>query len=151
MDYAALRALLDSDPATDTMNDTEAADWCNEVAISNIGVLPIRDIASRWLNNGTWDAILSAANDTNHAAHDFAKSVVMIVDQSRKLGLDNFDFSLSKPNQLLIGLRDAGFIDQAEVDDILEMATRRMSRAEDAGISEHVYQRDVAEARARAA
>lgn len=148
MNYTALKTLLDSDPATASMTDAEAAAWCNEKAHSQIGSLPISTIASRWLNAGVWDSLLAAANDTGHAAHALAKGVVTVVKEARTLGLENFDFSLTRPNQLIIGLRDAGFIDQAEVDTIIEIATIQISRAQNAGIAGTVYPEDITKARA---
>lgn len=149
MDYAALKSLLDSDPSTATMSDPEAANWCNEKVHSVIGKLEISSIASRWLNTGVWDALLAAAADSNHAAHQLAVGVVTVTHEARTLGLENFDFSLPRPNQLLVGLRDAGFIDQAEVDVIVGMATRQISRVENAGISPSVTHIDIAIARGR--
>lgn len=130
MDYSALKTLLDSDPANADKSDSEAAAWCNEKAHSVIGKLEISSIASRWLNSGVWDALLGAAADSNHAAHQLARGVVTVTHEARTLGLENFDFSLPRPNQLLAGLRDAGFIDQAEVDAIVALATRQISRVE---------------------
>lgn len=130
MDYTALKTLLDSDPANASKTDVEAAEWCNEKAFSVIGKASIATIASRWLNSGAWDAILGAAADTGHAAHTLAKTVVTAIREARNLGLENFDFALARPNALLTGLRDAGFIDQAEVDAIVALATRQISRVE---------------------
>lgn len=147
MDYIALKTLLDSDAATGSMTDADAAAWCNEKVHAKIGRLEISSIASRWLNTGVWDALLAAAADSTHAAHQLARGVVTATHEARTLGLENFDFSLPRPNQLLAGLRDAGFIDQAEVDAIVGLATRQISRAENAEIIGIVYPEYVIKAR----
>lgn len=148
MDYTALKTLLDSDPANADKTDADAAAWCNEKAHSAVGKLGVDALTEYLLETGEWTVIRGAAADAAHAAHALAKAVREdLADATQLAGIANVDFGKTRYAGMLAQLRDAGLISIASHDAVIALATRQVSRAENAGISSIVYPEDVNRAR----
>lgn len=143
MNFAALKLLMASDTANAGKTPQQVAAWAN-APITVKQPINLRALIVYLLKSGKWGGIEKAASDATHAAQAESRAFMVVMNNP------NFsDLDLSDPAvvQMLLNIKAAGLLNNADQTAILALENASVTRAANIGL-EHVFPGHVEYARA---